>query len=115
VIVAAKHAEGERPRAREHVEERLLLRRVALERADVPVGDHERAAAVEPDLADAALAIRDEAAVAAGVATDLVSGKPLVELALAGEGVDALGEGYRLAGKPGHLELPPPSLYARRC
>src|SRR3989304_5156134 len=113
-VVAAQHAEGERPRAGEHVEERLLLRRVALERADVPVRDHERAAAVEPHLADAALAIEHEAAMAAGVAADLASGKPLVELTLAGEGVDPVGEWDRLAGKLGHLGLPPPPLYAPR-
>src|SRR3989304_751124 len=100
-VVAAQHAEGERPRAGEHVEERLLLRRVALERADVPVRDHECAAAVEPHLADAALAIEHEATMAAGVAADLASGKPLVEVTPPGEGVNPVGEGNRLAGPAG--------------
>ena len=50
------------------VEERLLLDRIALHAADVPIGNVQHAAAIEADLADAGRAVGNRAGVAAGMA-----------------------------------------------
>src|SRR5207244_7030148 len=72
VQVTTEHAERERVRTRESVEERLLLDRVALQGSHVASGNHQRAAAVVADLADAPQAIFDQASVRARVAADLI-------------------------------------------
>jgi hypothetical protein len=95
--IATHHTEGEGVAAGQDVEERLLLDGVALHPGDVAVGDPESAGLVEADLADAAEALADEAAVPAGQAADGVSlgaaefGRPL-----RGEAVEQLGQ--RLVG-----------------
>ena len=71
MVIAAEHAEGEGVAAGEDVEEGLLFDRVAGERADVAVGDEERAVVVEAHAADAVAAGLDEAAVPAGEALDV--------------------------------------------
>jgi hypothetical protein len=68
--VAAQHPERERIAAGEAVKERLLLRRIALQRGDVPRRSEERPFLIESDFADAAPAGLHEAAVAAGKAAD---------------------------------------------
>src|SRR5438132_7791946 len=56
--IASEHPEGQSIRPREGVEEGLLLSRVALECAHVPMRDHQRTALVVADLADAAQAVK---------------------------------------------------------
>ena len=77
------------------MEERLLLRGIALERAYIVARHHQYAIAVEPHLADPPLSLQDQATVTAGVATELVILQPLVQITFAGEAVDSLGQGYR--------------------
>src|SRR6266699_1456609 len=79
VQVTTEHAEGERVGAGKGVKERLLLDRVALQGSHVSPGNHERAAAVVADLADAPQALFDQAAVGARVAADLIVRQLLVE------------------------------------
>jgi hypothetical protein len=71
VIIAAEHSEGEGVAAGQDVEEGLFLDGVAGESADVAVRDHERAAAIEADAADAVAAGLDETAMAAGETLDV--------------------------------------------
>ena len=81
--VAAQHAEAVGQRARISVEERFLLDGVALHAAHVSPGHVELSAPVEPDFANAELAVRDAAAVPAGEAARKSAVEFLVELALA--------------------------------
>ena len=94
VVVAPEHAEGQRARAGQRVEERLLLHGIDLQRADVAEGDLERARLVEAHAADAVAAGRDQAAMAAGEAAHAALGQLFVQLPLAGlpgEEVDERG------------------------
>src|SRR5207302_9324716 len=68
VEVAPQHAEGERVRAGEGVEERLLLGGSALQRGQVSYWRVEESDLVEAHLADAAPARFDETAMPAGEA-----------------------------------------------
>src|SRR5205085_3328049 len=104
VQVASEHSERERVRSWEGVKERLLLDRVTLQGADVPTGDHQCAAPVVADLADAPQAIFDQASVRAGVAADLVVRQLLVKRskgALLDPPVELQREGCRLFGGHG--------------
>ncbi len=83
VKIATEHAETERVGAGVGVEERLLLDRIALERADVAVRHVELATSIESDATDAGAPIANQAAVPAGIASDRVVGLRLAELALA--------------------------------
>jgi hypothetical protein len=56
-----------------NVEERLLLDGIALDSADVAVGDVELAAEVEADFADSGLPFGDGALVSAGVAAQAIA------------------------------------------
>src|SRR6185503_13587084 len=84
VVIASEHPERERLRAREGVEEGLLLDGVELQPAHVAVGHHQRTPPVE--------AGRDEAAVAAGEAAHAALGQLLVELAFARVAGEQLAE-----------------------
>jgi len=77
--VASEHAEGEGVRSRIRMEEGLLLNRIALQRPDVPVGNHQRAAPVVADLANAAQPVLDQTAMGAGNAPHLVIRQLLVQ------------------------------------
>jgi hypothetical protein len=88
VEVAAQHAEGQRVRAGQHVEERLLLHRIALDACGVAVGHAEPAALVEADLTDSSPALADQAAVAAGDAAHRPVRERLDEAPLARPGVE---------------------------
>ena len=63
--IAPQHAEAERQRAGMRVEERLLLDRIALHAADVPMGHMQHAAAIEAHLADAGRAVGNRTGVPA--------------------------------------------------
>ena len=65
--IAAQHPEAERERARPYMKERFLLDGVALDAADVAPWHAQDAVAIEADLADADVAFRDRAFVAAGI------------------------------------------------
>src|SRR3989442_2150974 len=95
--VAAQHAEGERVRAREHVEERLLLGGVALQRRDVARGDIQGAIAVKADLANPPPPRSHEAAVTAGEAAHGAALEPFHQLSRARTRVQGLGEARRSA------------------
>ena len=96
VVVAAEHAERERARAGEGVEERLLLHGVHLQRAHVAdAARMQRAAVVEADAADAVLAGRDQAAMAAGEAPHALVRQLLVQLPLARVGGEEVGQRRR--------------------
>jgi uncharacterized protein len=84
--VAAQHPKAERERAGMGVEERLLLDRIALHAADVPVRHVQDAAAVEAHLADADGALGDGAGVAAGIAAEPAALNRLHELRRRGNG-----------------------------
>src|SRR5438552_2426328 len=102
--VATEHAERERVRSRESVKERLLLDRVTLQRSHIASGNHQRAAAVVADLADAPKAIFDQASVRARVAADLIVRQLLVKRskrALLDSPVELQREGCRLFGGHG--------------
>src|SRR2546426_3734817 len=71
VQVATEHAEREGIGAREGVEKRLFLDRVALQGPNVSARDHQRAAAVVANLADAPKPLLDQAAVGARIAANL--------------------------------------------
>src|SRR6266849_857923 len=79
VQVASEHAHGERVRAREDMEEGLLLRRVALQGAHVAVRHQQGAALVVAHLADASQPVQDQALVGARVAPHLLVRQLLVE------------------------------------
>ncbi len=72
--IATQHAEGQGERAGQYVVERFLLGRIALQRADISPRDLQHTVLVEPDLADAAFAREDRAAVPARVTEDLAAG-----------------------------------------
>ena len=76
--VTTEHAEREGVGAGKRVEEGLLLDRVALQRPHVAARDHEGAAAVVANLADAPKPLLDQAAVGARVAANLVVWQLLV-------------------------------------
>src|SRR5207247_9409014 len=65
--IAAQHSESQRVRTRQRMKERLLLSRIALQRRHVIHRHAQMPALVETDLADAALAFLDQAAMPAGV------------------------------------------------
>ena len=92
VILASEHPEGEGARARVRMEERLLLDGVELEAGDVARRNHEAPVLVPAHLADAALVGRDQAAVAARVAAHAGLGEPLVQLALARQASEHIGQ-----------------------
>jgi hypothetical protein len=71
--IAAQHSEAVSKGSGISMEEGLLLDGVALHSADVTPRDIERAAAVEPDLADARLTFGDRATMPAGVAANAVA------------------------------------------
>src|SRR5438105_9822849 len=77
------------------MEERLLLDRIALERANIAARDHQAAATVVANLADAPKPLLDQAAVSARVTANLVVRQLLVERpqgALLDSTVERLGE-----------------------
>jgi hypothetical protein len=80
--IATKHAEAESQRPGTHMEKRLLLYRIALHPADIAPRNVQFAAAVEADLTNARLAVRDGAAVAAGIAPDTIPIHGLPEVTL---------------------------------
>src|SRR5205807_1154792 len=92
VKIAPQHAEGERVGAREGVEERLLLGRVALQRRDVSDRDVQRAVLVEADLTDAAPPRPHQAAVAAGEAAHGAALDLLDQISCPHTRVQGLGE-----------------------
>src|SRR2546421_944726 len=109
VEVAPQHPEGERVRAREGVEERLLLGGIALQGGDVSGGRVQGAVLVEAHLADAAAPRFDETAVPAGEAANRAAPvrQPLDQLALAHPGVERLRErGDPSVGRSVHENLP---------
>ena len=71
--IASHHSEGERVTAGVHVEKRLLLDRVALQRRDVAERNPQLRALIETHFANAASAFADQTAMAAGGATDTVA------------------------------------------
>src|SRR5437016_4805634 len=101
VEIASQHAERERVRPWERMEERLLLGGIALQRRDVAGWHVQRAVLVEADLADPTASGLDEAAVPAGEAAHRMVGKLLDQLPLADARVQRLGEGGRPAVRGG--------------
>src|SRR3970282_959830 len=118
VKIAAKHAEGQRIGTRQHMEEGLLLDRVALQGADIAPRHAQGAAIVEAHLANAAASRSDQAAVAAGVALAGPVFPPPYQLPLDGVCVEdvaqrghaltprALYRGRSTSRKYNHLPLP---------
>ena len=82
VQIAPEHAEAQRVAPRECVEERLLLDRIARQRADVTGRHLQHAPIVEPDAADAGSALRNLAFVPARIAQQATVRQSLVQLAL---------------------------------
>src|SRR6266542_4236628 len=80
VQVAAEHPEGKSVGPVKCMEERLLLDRIALQRSDVTPRNAQHAPLVVAHPADALAALRDRAAVAAGIAPQPPVGKSLDEL-----------------------------------
>ena len=68
--IATKHAEAESKCARAHMVVWLLFHGITLGTGYIAIGDHQFAAAVEADLADAGSPVRDGALVATGKAAD---------------------------------------------
>ena len=97
VQVAAEHAEGQRVRSGQRVEEGLLLDRVALQRADVTARGTEHAASAKTDPADALAPFRHRTAMAARVAAQPAVGQDLGQLG--GGRCGAEGEGLREGGR----------------
>src|SRR2546426_8262 len=79
VQVTTEHAEGDRVGAGEGMKEGLLLDRVALQGANVATRDHQRAAAVVANFADAPKPLLDQAAVSARIAANLVVRQLFIE------------------------------------
>ena len=71
--IASHHAEGERVAPGIHMEKRLLLDRVALQRRRVTKGHSQLSALIETHLANAASAFPDQTAMATGKAADAVA------------------------------------------
>ena len=92
VVVAAEHAEGEGLGSGQGVEERLLLHRVELEGRHVAEGNAQRPRVVEADPADTFATRRDDAAMAAGHATDAALGKHFDQLSRTREACESLAE-----------------------
>ena len=91
--IAAEHPKAVCQRAGIGVKERLFLNRIALDAADVPPGYVQRSPFVVADLADAGLAFRDWAAVAARIAAHAAAVEFFVQLPLADVFVDDVAEG----------------------
>ena len=71
--IAAHHAEGQRVAAGMHMEKRLFLDRIALQRRHVAERHPQLSALIETHFADAAPAFADQTAMSAGEAADTVA------------------------------------------
>src|SRR4030095_1964940 len=104
MVVAAQHPKTQCERARECMEERLLLDRVALQCSDVALRNVERASFIEPNFADAGQTVENDAPMAAREAPHTVVVKLFVENALDGALCKNVFEGACLSG-PGCQSL----------
>jgi len=108
VEIATQHPEGQGFGARQKVKEGLLLGGVTLEGRDVPPRNIEFPIAVEADLANSPLALPYQASMAAGLASNRLVRKFLIEIALDGQTVEHISKGPHVppSGKLYHPNCP---------